>query len=149
MEKLRALWQKYGEMLRYLFFGGLTTLLSLVLYGTFQVVFGYGAANSWANVLNNALCILFAYVTNRIWVFASKTRGRAAWREFAAFVGCRLGTLVVDVCLTFVGGNLLGPAMISQENLRLWGIGVKIFVNVIVVLLNYVFSKLWIFKKKS
>lgn len=149
MQTIRALWKKYQEVLRYLFFGVLTTLLNIVLYGLFQRQFGYEAANGWANVLNNAICILFAYVTNRLWVFASKTHGREAWAEFGKFVTCRLGTMVVDTCIMVVGGNMIGPALIPLQWRNLWGIGVKVGANVVVVVLNYVFSKLLIFKKKS
>ena len=71
-----------GEALRYLLFGVLTTALNMALYALFQALFGYAAANSWGNVLDNILCILFAYATNRRFVFASRTRGRgwaAGW----------------------------------------------------------------------
>ena len=147
MEKLRALWPKYKEVVSYLFFGVLATLLNLVLYALFQQMFGYEAANGWANVLNNVLCILFAYGTNRTWVFASKSHGRAAWQEFGKFVTCRLGTLVIDVCIMYVGGNWIGPMLVPAQWLKLWGGCVKIGSNVVVVVLNYVFSKLLIFKK--
>ena len=133
--KLTELVKKYREPIAYLFFGGLATLLNIVLYVLFKTLFGYEAANSWGNVADNVLCILFAYFTNRIW-------------EFGSFVACRLGTLVVDAAIMFVGGNLVGPALVPAAYLGLWGVGVKVFSNVIVVVLNYVFSKLLIFKKK-
>ena len=63
-------------------------------------------------------------------------------------MACRLGTLVVDAAIMFVGGNLVGPALVPAAYLGLWGVGVKVLSNVIVVVLNYVFSKLLIFKKK-
>jgi putative flippase GtrA len=201
--------KKHWEVLSYLIFGVLTTLLNIVLYALFNKLFGYTAANSWGNVLDNILCILFAYATNRAFVFRSKTRGREMAKEFGAFVTCRLGTLVLDAVIMMVGGNLLaaqGAALmdgmvqgllnvvagwISPENAAsiigsytgtpmgspdgsaaiaiiggadgptaifvtsrynaqtLWGLAVKIFSNVIVVVLNYVFSKLIIFKKKK
>ena len=201
--------KKYWEVLSYLIFGVLTTLLNIVLYALFNRLFGYTAANSWGNVLDNILCILFAYVTNRAFVFRSKTRGREMAKEFGAFVTCRLGTLVLDAVIMMVGGNLLaaqgaalmdgmmqgllnvfagfitpenaasiigsytgtpmgspdgsaaiaiiggadGPTAIfvtSRYNAQtLWGLAVKVFSNVIVVVLNYVFSKLIIFKKKK
>ena len=201
--------KKHWEVLSYLIFGVLTTLLNIVLYALFNNLFGYTAANSWGNVLDNILCILFAYATNRAFVFHSKTRGREMAREFGAFVTCRLGTLVLDAIIMMVGGNLLaaqgaalmdgmvqgllnafagfitpenaasiigsytgtpmgspdgsaaiaiiggadGPTAIfvtSRYNAQtLWGLAVKIFSNVIVVVLNYVFSKLIIFKKKK
>ena len=200
--------KKHREVLSYLVFGVLTTLLNIVLYALFNRLFGYTAANSWGNVLDNVICILFAYATNRAFVFASKTRGREALREFGAFVTCRLGTLVLDAAIMMVLGNLLaaqgaalvdslmnsllgaaanwlspetvvniinsytgvpmsgadgsaaiaiiggadGPTAIfvtSRYNAQaLWGMAVKVFSNVVVVVLNYVFSKLIIFKKK-
>lgn len=187
--------KKHWEVLSYLIFGVLTTLLNILLYALFSRLFGYTAANSWGNVLDNALCILFAYCTNRAFVFRSKTTGKAMAKEFGTFVTCRLGTMVLDAAIMIVGGNLLaaqgaalmeslfgsfltvsgsytgaaasaaasvagvaiiggadGPTAVfvttritAQE---IWGLCVKVFSNVVVVVLNYVFSKLIIFKKK-
>ena len=199
---------KHREVLAYLVFGVLTTLLNIVLYTLFSGLFGYEAANSWGNVLDNLLCILFAYLTNRAFVFASRTQGREALKEFGAFVTCRLGTLVLDAAIMMVFGNLLAaqgtalvedfmngllsaaanwfgpdtvlhmatssitpPASVSDGSAAiaiiggadgptaifvtsfydaqaLWGLGVKVFSNVVVVVLNYVFSKLIVFKRK-
>ena len=177
--------KKHWEVLSYLIFGVLTTLLNILLYALFNRLFGYTAANSWGNVLDNILCILFAYATNRAFVFNSKTRGRAMAKEFGAFVTCRLGTMLLDTAIMLVLGNLLaaqgaalmeasyagtpagvtdgsaaiaviggadGPTAIFVTSCynaqELWGLCVKVFSNVIVVVLNYVFSKLIIFKKK-
>ena len=191
--------KKHYEVLSYLIFGVLTTLLNIVLYAVFNKLFGYTAANSWGNVLDNILCILFAYATNRAFVFRSKTRGREMAREFGAFVTCRLGTMVLDAAIMMIGGNLMaaqgaawmeglltgvfthlnpetlvgitstmvhttdssaaiaviggadGPTAVfvaAGAAQSLWGLCVKVFSNVIVVVLNYVFSKLIIFKKK-
>lgn len=183
-------------MLSYLIFGVLTTLLNILLYALFSNLFGYTAANSWGNVLDNALCILFAYCTNRAFVFRSKTTGKAMAKEFGTFVSCRLGTMVLDAVIMIVGGNLLaaqgaalmeslfgsfltvsgsytgaaasaaasaagvaiiggadGPTAIFVTTLitaqELWGLCVKVFSNVVVVVLNYVFSKLIIFKNRK
>ena len=187
--------KKHWEVLSYLIFGVLTTLLNIVLYALFNKLFGYTAANSWGNVLDNILCILFAYATNRAFVFRSRTQGREMAKEFGAFVTCRLGTLVLDAVIMMVGGNLLaaqgtalmesllgsllgsfyavmvvgtGAAASSAASVgiiggadgptaifvaagaaqSLWGLCVKVFSNVLVIVLNYVFSKLIIFKKK-
>ena len=191
--------KKHWEVLSYLIFGVLTTLLNIVLYALFNKLFGYTAANSWGNVLDNILCILFAYATNRAFVFRSRTQGREMAKEFGAFVTCRLGTLVLDAVIMMVGGNLLaaqgaalmdgllagifthlhpetlvGMAAVSASSTAagvsvaviggadgptavfvaagaaqsLWGLAVKVFSNVLVIVLNYVFSKLIIFKKK-
>ena len=188
--------KKHWEVLSYLIFGVLTTLLNIVLYALFNNLFGYTAANSWGNVLDNALCILFAYCTNRAFVFRSKTTGKAMAKEFGTFVSCRLGTMVLDAVIMIVGGNLLaaqgaalmeslfgsfltvsgsytgaaasaaasaagvaiiggadGPTAIFVTTLitaqELWGLCVKVFSNVVVVVLNYVFSKLIIFKNRK
>ena len=200
--------KKHWEVLSYLVFGVLCTVLNIVLYALFNRLFGYEAANSWGNVLDNILCILFAYATNRAFVFRSKTRGRAMAKEFGTFVTCRLGTLVLDAAIMVVFGNLLaaqgaalvesfmngalsllagwfgpdtvlhmatggaapapsisdgsaaiaiiggadGPTAIFVTSFydaqALWGLAVKVFSNVLVIVLNYVFSKLIIFKKK-
>ena len=209
MEKLRAFIKKYYEGLAYLFFGGLATLLNLVLFAVFQAVLGTGFATGIGNVLDNIICILFAYWTNRTFVFRSKTQGKAMAREFGAFVTCRLGTMLLDTAIMLVLGNLLaaqgaalmdelmqgvlsvvahwlgpdtaiqmaasyagtpagvtdgsaaiaviggadGPTAIfvtSRYNAQaLWGLAVKVFSNVLVIVLNYVFSKLIIFKNRK
>lgn len=199
--------KKHWEVLSYLIFGILCTLLNIVLYALFNKLFGYTAANSWGNVLDNIICILFAYATNRAFVFRSKTHGREMAREFGTFVTCRLGTMLVDTVIMMVLGNLLaaqgaalmeslmggvlgmlahwfgpdtvvhavqassaasaadgsaaiaiiggadGPTAIfvttRYDAQALWGLAVKVFSNVVVVVLNYVFSKLIIFKKKN
>ena len=191
--------KKHWEVLSYLIFGVLTTLLNIVLYALFNKLFGYTAANSWGNVLDNIICILFAYCTNRAFVFRSKTQGKAMAREFGAFVTCRLGTMLLDTAMMLVLGNLLaaqgaawmeglltgifthlhpetlvGMTVVSASSTAagasvaviggadrptavfvaagaaqsLWGLAVKVFSNVVVIVLNYVFSKLIIFKKK-
>ena len=104
-------------MLSYLVFGVLCTLLNIVLYALFNKLFGYTAANSWGNVLDNIICILFAYCTNRAFVFRSKTQGKAMAREFGAFVTCRLGTMLLDTAIMLVLGNLLaaqGAALMDE-----------------------------------
>ena len=188
--------KKHWEVLSYLIFGVLTTLLNIVLYALFSRLFGYTAANSWGNVLDNALCILFAYCTNRAFVFRSKTTGKAMAKEFGTFVTCRLGTMLLDTAIMLVLGNLLaaqgaalmeslfgsfltvsgsytgaaasaaasaagvviiggadGPTAIfvtsAYDAQAMWGLAVKVFSNVLVILLNYVFSKLIIFKNRK
>lgn len=150
-----------GEVLRYLIFGVLTTLLNILLYALFQALFGYQAANSWGNVLDNILCILFAYATNRAFVFRSRARGRAAAAEFGRFAACRLGTMALDAAVMIAGGNWLaapGAALVETalgrwlgpgEALALWGMGVKVFSNGMVIVLNYLFSKTIIFRAKG
>ena len=102
--------KKHWEVLSYLIFGVLTTLLNILLYALFSRLFGYTAANSWGNVLDNALCILFAYCTNRAFVFRSKTTGKAMAKEFGTFVTCRLGTMVLDAVIKLAKKSLIDAA---------------------------------------
>ena len=129
------------------FFGGCTTLVNILVYGGATRLAGMDPLVS--NVLAWVLSVLFAYLTNRTWVFMSKTRGREAWQEFVTFVTCRLGTMAMDTVLMFVGGNIVGPLLVPEAYLGLWGFGVKLFSSVLVIVFNYVFSKLIIFRKKK
>ena len=91
--------KKHWEVLSYLVFGVLCTLLNIVLYALFNKLFGYTAANSWGNVLDNIICILFAYCTNRAFVFRSKTQGKAMAREFGAYCIISLRSIRIFICI--------------------------------------------------
>ena len=149
MQKIRDFITKYYEGLAYLFFGGVATLLNLVLFALFQALFGTGFAAGIGNVLDNVICILFAYWTNHTFVFRSENRGKAALAEFGQFVSCRIATMIMDQCIIWIGVSLVGRHVaFAVDNGQLWAMGVKLFSQVIVILSNYVFSKLFIFKKK-
>ena len=149
MQKLKDFIQKYYEGLAYLFFGGVATLLNLVVFAGFQAAFGTDFAAGIGNILDNCICILFAYWTNRTFVFKSANKGKAAWAEFGQFVSCRIATMVMDQAIIWLGVSLLGPHVaFATANGKLWAMGVKLFSQVIVIVSNYVFSKLFIFKKK-
>ena len=130
----RKCWKRYREQIAYLFFGGVTTLVNIVSYA---VLSHLGLSTGVANAIAWVLSVLTAYITNRLWVFDSHSRGAAAVREFVSFIGCRVATGVLDEGIMIVGVDRLG----------LWGLGVKVFSNVLVIVLNYVFSKLFIFRK--
>lgn len=149
MQKIKDFITKYYEGLAYLFFGGLATLLNLVLFALFQAALGTAFAAGVGNVIDNVLCILFAYWTNHTFVFRSENKGRAALAEFGQFVSCRIATMVLDQCIILLGVSVIGPQMpFAAAHGELWAMGVKLFSQVIVILSNYVFSKLFIFKKK-
>lgn len=127
---------KYKEIILYLVFGGLTTLVNIV---------GYILLSRWlrmdtmpANGIALALSILFAYVTNKIFVFESRTDSLSAVvREFCSFIACRLVTMAVDMLIMYVTVDIFG-----------WfDVAMKLLANIIVIALNFVFSKLIIFKK--
>ena len=149
MQKLKDFIKKYYEGLAYLFFGGVATLLNLVVFAVFQTAFGTDFATGLGNVLDNILCILFAYWTNRTFVFKSTNKGKAALAEFGQFVSCRIATMVMDQLIIWLGVSVLGPAVrFAVADPKLWAMGVKLFSQVVVILSNYIFSKLFIFKKK-
>ena len=136
MKTIRKLLTRYREIIVYLIFGVLTTVVNYVSYYIFTRPMGMGV--TLATVWAWGLAVLFAFVTNKIWVFRSRSSGAAALaRELSAFVACRLFSGVLDVALMWLLVEKFGwPDMI-----------VKIGNNVFVTLLNYIFSKLWIFRK--
>lgn len=147
MKKLIDLARSHREALSYLFFGALTTLVNIAVYGAATYL---GMAVGWANALAWALSVAFAYYTNRRWVFESTAAGfKAVLREMSAFVACRLGTGLLDQAIMMLGVDGLGPKLVAPEHLYIWGLALKIASNVIVIVLNYIFSKLIIFAKKS
>ena len=89
MQKIKDLINKYYEGLAYLFFGGLATLLNLVVFAVFQAALGTAFATGIGNILDNVICILFAYWTNRTFVFKSQNTGKAAWAEFGTLCEAR------------------------------------------------------------
>lgn len=141
--------KQYREIIVYLIFGILTVLLNCVLYVTFYYCFGYEFANGTGNALANFICILFAYLTNRIAVFRSRSAGVNAIKEFVCFLLGRLGTLVLDTGIMVVAGNYIGMCYIVSEYQDEWGMAMKILSNFIVIVLNFVFSKLVVFKKNN
>lgn len=136
MEWVRELFIKYQELLSYLFFGVLTTVVNYVSYLLLAPFFGtttIPTAIAWV------LSVAFAYLTNRRWVFRSQAKGAAAiLREAGSFVGARLISGVIDVGIMWVFADRLG----FNDKL------VKLASNVFVVIFNYIASKLIIFRKK-
>jgi len=120
------------EMIAYIIFGILTTVVNIVVYIIFERYLGVNYVIS--NVIAWFLSVLFAYITNRIWVFESKNDN--ILKEIVLFFGGRLFSGVIDTALMvlFIEILLLGD-FIS-----------KIIVQVIVVILNYIISKLVVFK---
>lgn len=99
-----------------------------------------GFINSSCVVFKNIIAILFAYITNRIFVFKSKTSGfKAITLEMLSFFAARLTTMVFEVIFMFVTVNVfaLQPLLMN------------IIAQFVIVVLNYVFSKLWIFKNED
>ncbi len=142
MEKLKKLWRYLTtpEMISYLVFGVLTTVINIVVYTLLRPRLHMD--EYWAVLIANAVAwvisVAFAFVTNKLFVFRSKSFERAVfWRELGSFVGARLLSLGVDE----LGMVLLVNVLFCGD------LAAKIIMNVIVVIMNYVLSKWFIFKK--
>ena len=132
---LRKLFEKYNSLILYGFFGVLTTAVNIVSY--FLLAHLLHAPVVFSTALAWCISVLFAYITNRKWVFHSAAEGRAAiLKELAAFFACRLGTGVLD----------LGIMYLFADRMQINDVAVKAASNILVIILNYVFSKVIIFR---
>ena len=138
LRKLQPVYKKYKEILLYLFFGGLSFLVSIATYVWFNV--GMGMNELLANIISWVITVLFAFLTNRIWVFQSPTNGiKDFLKQMVAFYSGRLITLVVEeiILLVFITW------------LKFDSVLIKVIAQIIVIVLNYIISKLVIFKKEK
>ena len=120
-----------------MFFGGLTTLVSIASYVIFLKLLNDNAL--LANVISWIFAVSFAYVTNRIWVFQSRNHGfREILKEIVTFFLGRVATLLLEELILFVGINMLGIDKIV----------IKLIAQVIVLIGTYVISKFMVFGKK-
>ncbi|MGV0168888.1 GtrA family protein [Furfurilactobacillus sp. WILCCON 0119] len=127
--------KKYWSIISYMIFGGLTTVVNLVVFWLFTAIIPWNY--QIANVMAWFLSVLFAYITNKLWVFSSKTHGfQALMKEMSSFFFFRALTLILDVLIMYVGVTV----MHGNEML------VKVIDNVLVIIINYFFSKWYIFK---
>lgn len=133
-EKILKLYYRYRELIDYAFFGGLTTVVNIVVF--FILDTGFNWPYLIANAIAIILSILFAYITNKIWVFKSDTQNaRETFLEFFRFLGFRLISGLADMLTMWVLVDLLTV----DTSLS------KLATQFIVVVLNYVFSKFFIF----
>ena len=138
MERIKELWKKYEEGNSYLFWGGVAFCLSMVLFYLFANVMKIH--EQIANTIDWIICVIFTYFTNRIFVFKSKTKGLSGMgKEFISFISARLATLIVENAILFVMIDLM---TINNMIAKLTG-------QFVVIVSNYILSKLWIFSKKN
>ena len=136
MKKLRALVEKHWEVLVYLFFGGLTTVVNYLIY--LHCYNWWGFSSSGSNVIAWVGAVAFAYLTNKPFVFRSHDwSARTVLPELTKFVACRVGSGALETVFLLVTVDWLG-----------WdGNIMKLILSVLVVILNYVGSKLLVFRK--
>lgn len=136
LDKVRKLIEKYWDILSYLFFGVLTTGVNWLVY--FPLYNWTGLSGTVSTIIAWAVAVAFAYLTNKPFVFRSYDW---SWKtvkpELAKFLGCRIGSGVMEVVIIWLTVDML-----------LWdGNLMKILVSVLVIILNYIGSKLLVFKK--
>lgn len=135
---MKALWSKYREIILYLVFGGITTVVNYGVYVLCGHVFSMDVVPS--NIIAWVFAVIVAFVTNKLWVFESRSREKkTVLKEFTEFVLARLATMLIETALLWIFVDLLHVNDLIM----------KIITNVIVVILNYIFSKFIIFKKKK
>ena len=138
MEKLKQLWKKHKELILYVFFGGCTTLINIISYFACRELMHLPVVP--ADVLAWVVSVIFAYVTNKLFVFESKSwRLMLVLKEGAAFLAARVFSLGVDVAILYVTVTVLGW----------WELPMKVLANVVVIVINYIFSKWIIFRKDA
>ena len=136
MNKIKELYIKNKEVINYLFFGGCTFLVSIISFYLLNKILNINTHIS--NIISWILAVTFAYITNKIFVFESKTRKtKDIIREILSFFSARLLTLGLEELIIFIGCDLLNiDSMI-----------IKIVGQIVVIISNYFLSKLFIFKK--
>lgn len=139
IEKIKELCKKYEEIIAYLIVGVLTTIVSWGACWICEVA-GLNSEIEWQNAVINTIGwvagVLFGYVTNRKFVF--KSTNPDILKEFTQFAGARVSTWILDILIMYVTVNLI--------HMNYWV--AKIFISAVLVMIaNYVFSKLFVFKK--
>ena len=133
LNKLLNLYKKYKEIINYLIFGVLTTLISIVTYAIFTKVFHIDYLIS--NVLSCILAVLFSYITNKIYVFESKSKKNI--KEITSFFFFRVVSLIIEMIILYIFVDIL----------HIDDLVTKIIAQIIVIVSNYVFSKVFVFNK--
>lgn len=144
---MKELYEKYKSLIAYVFWGGVTTLTNIVVFG---LCVRMGLSTGLSNIIAWVLSVLVAYLSNRKWVFESAARTvQEIAKELISFVACRVGTGLLDQVIMVAGADWLGPMFIPDEHAFIWSMGLKIFSNIIVIVLNYILSRLLVFRSKK
>ncbi|MGN1235213.1 MAG: GtrA family protein [Christensenellaceae bacterium] len=155
MSKIKDLWNKYREPIVYLFFGVLTTLVDTIVYFLCNNLWRINA--TWSTVISQFVAMTFAYITNKLWVFESKTHTPKEFlREIGSFYGCRIAGAVFSVLVARYlvekpGWETADWAVLTLfgREIKWYSLLIKVLTSVIVIIANYIASKLLIFRKKK
>ena len=144
LKALASWYRKHQEGMRYLIFGALSTVVNIGVYAIFSALLLKGMANETLKVNISEIvafiaAVVFAYVTNKFYVFNSKTNGiKELAKEITSFISCRILTEIISILMM---------------NVAVWfninDILMKILSNIVVIVLNFVFSKILIFKENK
>lgn len=150
MKTITTILHKYKELITYVIFGVLTTLVNFFVFWLFTKILG-----EELYLVNNAVAwvagVVFAYVTNKLFVFESKSWGiKTVVKEASGFLGARVLSFLIEEGGMFLFVSVLG---MGEKTLAFAGFVItgqfiaKLILAVVVVVLNYIFSKFFIFKK--
>lgn len=129
---------KFKEQILYLVFGGLTTLVNIGVYALCTRSFGIEVMA--ATVVAWAVSVAFAFFTNKFYVFESKEKTAKIWlKESVSFVAARVFSMFLELLIMYI----------FVEKLRLNDMLFKVIANIVVIIVNYILSKFWIFKSKN
>ena len=136
MQKLKNIIIQYKDVLLYLFFGALTTLVNFLVYA--PLYYWCGCSATIANIIAWIVAVIFAFLTNKPFVFKSNDWSvKTVFPELGKFVGCRIGSGLFETSFLALTVDLL-----------VWnGLIMKIIASVVVVILNYIGSKMLVFKQ--
>ena len=141
LKALASWYRQHQEGMRYLVFGALTTIVNIVVYTIFAAFFLKGVQNDSLRVNISEIIafvagVIFAYVTNKLYVFKSKTNNfKELTKEITSFFSCRIFTEIISILM-------MNAAVWFSIN----DILMKVVSNIVVIILNFVFSKILIFK---
>ena len=142
MGTIKGIYHKHKEICNYLIFGVATTLVNWIAYSI--LIKGLSMNETVGNAIAVVVAVLFAFITNKIWVFESKQNDFASLvKEAFSFFGSRAITGVVEI----IGVPLLQSLGLNQSLFGVKGMWAKISISVIVIILNYVFSKFVVFRQ--
>ncbi|MCL2071121.1 MAG: GtrA family protein [Oscillospiraceae bacterium] len=136
--KLKEIYQKHREILLYLFFGGLTTVVSISVH--YAILFWLADNTAIATTGSWICAVTFAFFVNKVFVFRSVSTNVADWfKQAFAFYGARIATFFIE----------LGFLLLMVDVLHFNEYVMKVIAQVFVLITNYLLGKFWVFKKKS
>ena len=137
MKKIKELYIKYKEIINYLIFGVLTTLINFIAFFIFNKLNVELLIN---NVLSWIIAVTFAYITNKIFVFESKTSNKIElFKEIILFYSCRIFSLLVEEAMLFI----------LVQKMGIYEYIIKIIAQIVIIIMNYLLSKLLASKNKG